>query len=98
VWANACLLHVVREELPLVLRRLAEATREGGVLLATFKEGDGEEWSTHGHVQAPRRYVYWREAPLRSVLHEAGWQVMDVDHDVGGGQPWLTIRAARSPS
>ncbi len=62
VWASASLLHVARRDLPVVLRRLAEATREGGVIALSLKEGDGEGWSTHGQVQAPRRYVYWREA------------------------------------
>ena len=32
VWANACLLHVAREDLPVVLSRLAAATRPGGLL------------------------------------------------------------------
>ncbi len=97
VWASACLLHVPRVDLPTVLRRLAEATRADGVLGLSLKEGDGEEWSTHGHVRAPRRFVYWREAPLRAVLAGAGWRVHDVRHEVGeNGQPWLTIRASRS--
>jgi hypothetical protein len=97
VWANACLLHVARADLPTVLGRLAEATRAGGLLGMTLKEGDGEEWSAHGHVRAPRRFVYWREAPLRAVLHQAGWRVDELGHDSGAnGQPWLTIRASRA--
>ena len=62
VWASACLLHVDRADLPTVLRRLAAATRPGGVLALSLKEGDGEGWSTHGSVAAPRHFVYWREA------------------------------------
>lgn len=95
VWASACLLHVARRDLPVVLRRLAAATREGGVLALSLKEGDGEGWSTHGHVQAPRRFVYWREEPLRAVLETTGWRVDEVTRDVGAtGQLWLTIRAS----
>ena len=48
VWASACLLHVAREDLPTVLRNLAGATRPGGALAMSLKEGDGEEWSVHG--------------------------------------------------
>ena len=95
VWASACLLHVARGDLPVVLRRLAAATRAGGVLALSLKEGDGEGWSTHGHVQAPRRFVYWREEPLRAVLEAAGWRVEQVIREVGTtGQPWLAIRAS----
>jgi 2-polyprenyl-3-methyl-5-hydroxy-6-metoxy-1,4-benzoquinol methylase len=96
VWASACLLHVAREDLPTVLGRLAGAVRPGGVLGMSLKEGDGEEWSVHGHVRAPRRFTYWREAPLREVLIGAGWRVDDLTHEVGGnGQAWLSIRAVR---
>ncbi len=96
VWASACLLHVPREDLPTVLRNLATATRPGGALAMSLKEGDGDEWSVHGHVRAPRRFTYWREEPLRAVLAESGWQVQDVAHGIGGnGQAWLTIRAVQ---
>ena len=84
VWASACLLHVAREDLPTVLRNLAGATRPGGALAMSLKEGDGEEWSVHGHVRAPRRFVYWREAPLRAVLADAGWRVQELDAREGG--------------
>ena len=95
VWASACLLHVAREDLPTVLRNLSEATRPGGALSMSLKEGDGEEWSTHGHVRSPRRFVYWREEPLRAVLEGAGWRVREVRHETGyNGQEWLTVRAA----
>jgi len=96
VWASACLLHVAREDLPAVLRNLAGATRPGGALAMSLKEGDGEEWSVHGNVRAPRRFTYWREAPLRAALAEAGWQVRDLAHGIGStGQAWMTIRAVQ---
>ena len=96
VWASACLLHVAREELPTVLTRLAGATRPGGALGMSLKEGDGEEWSTHGHVRSPRRFTYWREEPLRAALTAAGWRVEQLTHGVGGnGQEWLVTRAVR---
>jgi SAM-dependent methyltransferase len=97
VWANASLLHVRREDLPAVLTRLAEATRPGGVLHASVKEGDGARFSTHGHVGAPRHFTFWREGPLRAALEQAGWTVEEV---VGGeserGDRWLVVRAVRA--
>ena len=80
-----------------MLRRLAEATRAGGALAMSLKEGDGEGWSTHGHVQAPRRFVYWREEPLRDGARGAGGGSSQLDHGIGTTeQTWLTIRASRS--
>jgi len=97
VWAAACLLHVTRTDLPVVVRRLAEATRPGGFLQASLKEGDGELWSTHGHVEGPRHFVLWREAPLREVLEGAGWRVVSVRRHEGlRGDSWLDVLAERS--
>ena len=97
VWANASLLHVDRSRLSVVLGRLAGATRPGGVLWLSVKEGDGEGWSTHGTVARARLFIYWREEPLRGVLDRAGWDVTEVAHEEGPGsdQPWLDVVAVR---
>jgi SAM-dependent methyltransferase len=97
VWANACLPHVRREDLATVLGRLADATRTGGVLYASLKEGDGERWSVHGRIPAPRFFTYWREEPLRQALQGAGWSVEHVGHHPGPkGDPWLEVLATRA--
>ena len=97
VWANASLLHVDRSRLLLLLERLAAATRAGGALWLSVKEGDGEAWSTHGTVSAARLFTFWREAPLSAVLDRAGWRVLDVAHAHGASRDelWLNILAAR---
>ncbi|GAA1161506.1 class I SAM-dependent methyltransferase [Nocardioides aquiterrae] len=97
VWANASLLHVDRRDLPVVLRRLADATRPGGVLRASLKEGDGERWSTHGHVAGPRRFTFWRAGPLATIVQEAGWEVESVEQylGTGGEQTWLDVTARK---
>jgi SAM-dependent methyltransferase len=97
VWANASLLHVRREDLPVVLDRLARATATGGLLHASVKEGDGEGWSVHGTVASPRLFTYWREEPLRQVLAGAGWSVEHVGRQDGPrGERWLEVLATRS--
>lgn len=96
VWASACLLHVARADLPVVLGRLAGATRIGGVLHLSLKEGDGEGWSTHGNIAAPRLFVYWREGPLREVLEGAGWAVDRVSRRDGvRDDRWLEATVTR---
>ncbi|WP_343208676.1 class I SAM-dependent methyltransferase [Anaerolentibacter hominis] len=42
VWACASLLHVEREALPEILRRIATALKPHGILYASFKYGTGE--------------------------------------------------------
>lgn len=96
VWASACLLHVARPDLPVVLRRLAAVTRPGGVLHLSLKEGDGEHWSTHGNIAAPRLFVFWREGPLREVLDQAGWAADQVSRRDGvRDDRWLEATVTR---
>ena len=98
VWACACLIHVARGDLGTVLHRLAAATRTGGRLHASVRDGDGEDVTTEGGAAAPRRYVetYWREPELRAVLTDSGWAVDAVRRCVGRpGDHWLSVRASR---
>ena len=97
VWANAVLLHLGRHDLPVVLARLRDATRAGGTLGLTLKEGDGETWSNHGNVPAPRHFTFWREDPLRAVLEGSGWSVESLTSSIGvNGQPWLLATCTNS--
>lgn len=96
VWANASLLHVARADLPTVLARLGASTRAGGVLRMSVKEGDGEGWSTHGVVDVPRMFTYWRRDALEPVLDGAGWDVRHVvSADGMRGERWLEVVAYR---
>jgi SAM-dependent methyltransferase len=99
IWACACLIHVARQDFGTVVGRLAAATRTGGRLHVSVREGDGEDVSTHGSAAAPRRYVetYWREPALRSALTDAGWVVSEVRRCTGKpDDPWLSVRASRA--
>lgn len=44
VWSNASLLHVPHLELAAVLAKYRTALRRGGVLFASFKHGEGEQF------------------------------------------------------
>jgi SAM-dependent methyltransferase len=99
IWACACLIHVARGDFGTVLGRLAKATRTGGRLHASVRDGDGESVSTHGSASAPRRYVEtcWQESALRSELIDAGWIVNEVRLCVGKPHDrWLSVRASRA--
>ncbi|MDN5896731.1 MAG: class I SAM-dependent methyltransferase, partial [Nocardioides sp.] len=96
VWASGSLLHVLRTDLPAVLRRLAEVTRPEGLLRLGVKEGRGEAWSTHGRVSAPRHFVFWREEPLREALEHAGWRVVALERTKStSNEGWLNVAARR---
>ena len=99
VWACASLIHVAREDFGTVLGRLAEATRTGGCLHVSVRDGDGEEVAIRGNAATPRRYfeTYWREPALRSALADAGWVVGEVFRYIGRPEDrWLSARASRA--
>jgi SAM-dependent methyltransferase len=95
VWSCACLFHVARDDLVTVLVRLATATRPGGRIHASFKEGEGEHRSTVGTSDAPRRYsdTLWQERDLGVQFVTAEWVVDEVVRH--GDKPWLAVRGHR---
>ena len=93
VWSNASLLHLRRDHLPLVLVRLRAAVNHHGLMFVSLKEGDGESWSTHGSIAAPRFFTYWREEPLREILTVTGWEVEELRHRRGPRDDWLAVIA-----
>lgn len=92
IWASAVLLHLNRPEAAITLERLRHATRPGGWLHLSLKEGDASGWSRHGNVDAPRHFTYWREAELRELLAAAGWEIEALTRATGRrpDESWLT--------
>ncbi len=72
IWACASLLHVRRDDLPEVLRRLRRLLKKDGVLYASFKYGTGER-------QNGERYFHdLTEDTLTGLLEEAGFEIKEV--------------------
>ncbi|MET4632551.1 class I SAM-dependent methyltransferase [Kaistia defluvii] len=95
IWANACLVHVPRAELPGILGRIHAALKPGGVFHASFKAGDAE-----GRDGFDRYYNYPSEAWLREVYGTLGWDPA-IEAGIGGGYDnkpteWLYVTAIRA--
>lgn len=75
VWANACLLHVPKDELAGILGRIHRALKSGGLFYASYKAGDGD-----GRDSIGRYYSYVTADWLRATYAEAGpWQTVSFD-------------------
>ena len=75
VWANACLLHVPRDELASVLKRIWRALKPGGTFYASFKTGDAE-----GRDTLDRYYNYPTPEWLRETYASAGnWSALEIE-------------------
>jgi SAM-dependent methyltransferase len=64
IWACASLLHVAREDLPAVMRRLADHLVTDGILYASFKLGTGDR------LKDGRHFTDMTEETLSSLLDE----------------------------
>ena len=96
VWASACLLHVAARTCRPCCATWPGPPGRAGRWPCRSRRATARSGRCTGTSAAPRRFVYWREEPLRAVLAEAGWRVEGLAHGIGGnGQEWLTIRAVR---
>ena len=76
VWASACLLHVPRDELTGILKRIRRALRGDGVFYASFKIGEGDG----GRDSLGRYYNYPSPEWLAGAYAAAGpWQSLTSD-------------------
>lgn len=97
VWANACLLHVPRADLPAVLTRIRTALRPGGIFYASYKAGSAE-----GRDGLGRFYNYPSEEWLTQAYGDTGWQAVEIASAMGGGYDgaatqWLHVTATKAP-
>ena len=75
VWANACLLHVPRNELAGILRLIWRALKPEGVFFASYKTGDAD-----GRDTLNRYYNYPSPDWLRTNYASAGnWSSLEIE-------------------
>jgi len=90
---------VPRADLAGVLATARRACRPGGVLVASFKKGEGEAWS-QAKLDDPRHFTYWDEPGLTAVLLDAGWtpeQVLESTRSESV-ERWITAIARNAAS
>ncbi|CAN7377951.1 class I SAM-dependent methyltransferase [Phyllobacterium sp. LjRoot231] len=95
VWANACLLHVPRSDLPAILRLVHGALKPGGVFFASYKGGTKEGRDKFG------RYYNYLSAEALQVAYGEGWSDIRISKEAGSaydGKPteWLYVIATKS--
>lgn len=91
ILATAVLLHLTRGEFETFLHRAHAAITPGGLLAFTVKEGDGSQWTTE-KLDLPRRFTYWREPALRTLMANARWTPLSVTK-VRMNQSWIFVIA-----
>lgn len=96
IYAVASLLHISKENLPDVFKRISAALKDDGQLMVTFKKGDGESFDGK-----QRFFSYFQPDELKKMLNENGFKdvVIDVSVDMLQRQDtqWMTVHAKNNP-
>lgn len=88
VFANACLLHVQRIELPEILTRIAASLKPGGLFYSSYKAGEAEGYDALG-----RFYNYPSQEWLSQTFNAAhDWSRVEITEEVGTGFDHLPTR------
>lgn len=95
VWANACLLHVPRSSLPLIIESIHTALKSKGVFYASYKAGEAE-----GRDDFDRFYNYPSKNWLSDVYQQLPWASLTMEASTGGGYDnkptdWLHVTAVK---
>jgi cyclopropane fatty-acyl-phospholipid synthase-like methyltransferase len=80
-WCAGVLLHIPRDEIRGVLRRMRVMLADGACGFISVKNGKGEGWPREewdDRLPAPRFFCYWEKEEFAGVLTECGFDVDEV--------------------
>lgn len=80
IFANAVFLHMDRDELRVILKKVHASLKDQGILSFSVKFGEGEEW-TDEKVDSPRYFCYWNMQELYKLVKEAGFHIVGTSED-----------------
>ena len=91
IWACASILHVEKKQLPEIIKKIAIATKKGGIVYTSFKYGDFEG------IRNGRFFTYLTEESFGEILRNVPELVIEklwISADVRaerGEERWLNI-------
>ncbi|MBE1285898.1 MAG: methyltransferase domain-containing protein [Rhodobacteraceae bacterium] len=93
IWANFCLLHAPRNDMPRHLSALHNALKPGGLFFIGLKLGTGEARDKIG-----RLYTYYSQDELEGLLSQAGFTIENTRFGSGAGldgsvSDWISVSA-----
>lgn len=78
-WASASLLHIPKENLPLVLEEIKRVVRPGGIGFISVKEGEGESMVRGGsgiEGENERFFAFYEIREFAGVLESKGFEIL----------------------
>jgi ubiquinone/menaquinone biosynthesis C-methylase UbiE len=100
IWARASLLHLTKDEVKNVLKKLHAALKPDGVLYVKVKEGEGErevaqdKYSDKGQKET-RFFSFFQEDELVKLIEQSGFEVVKHYLNQRSDYLWVTVYARR---
>lgn len=95
VWANAVLLHLKREDVPLALQNIYRVLKRGGKAHVRVKKGGGETTFGEEVSQNKERFFSWfSREEVESLMKDAGFTILlseTKQDDLGRDIEWVTV-------
>jgi ubiquinone/menaquinone biosynthesis C-methylase UbiE len=78
LWVNASLLHIQRDQVPLVLQEFCQILKPSGILFISVQKGSDEKWITGPYTNTVKRwFTYWTYKTLEECLRQSGFKILD---------------------
>lgn len=92
IFCETAIAHVKKKSLPKVLENFARLLTKDGLLLLTFRKGDGRVYRTEDKVGGKRYYTTFLAKEAISILNQAGFEVLSKSsHKVGSRPPYYNL-------
>jgi ubiquinone/menaquinone biosynthesis C-methylase UbiE len=91
VTAGASIIHLPKENLKDVLRKIHKVLKPGGLFFGTFRVGEGERYSIErrGNADLERFYSYFKPSELKKLFEDLSFNKISIDQN----DAWMALYA-----
>lgn len=80
IWASASLLHIPKNNIKLILKKIKEILVNNGILYISLKEGKGSEiFNDIRYGGVDKFYVYYKLDEIKNILEDIGFNILDIE-------------------
>ncbi|OGH12325.1 MAG: hypothetical protein A2776_02335 [Candidatus Levybacteria bacterium RIFCSPHIGHO2_01_FULL_40_10] len=93
VWAHASLLHVPKDKLLSILKKIQSIMKEGGLFFSSFRVGKDEKFTVErrGNADLKRFYAYYSVQELKNIFEKAKFTIAQSEQDTISSGDWVVF-------